>query len=302
MSTRWRTFFQLVRLPNLFTAPPDVLAGAFCAGVALEGVSGAEAGLLAMLGLASMHFYAGGVVLNDVFDARRDALERPDRPIPSGAISPAAAARLFVLLILAGLTLAFAASNRAGVVALLLVGCMVLYDGALKRTPAAPWLMGACRSLNLLTGASAFTATFSAREIVAASTLGGYVALLTLLARDETKPGRNRVRRLCLIAMWIVLVTGFLWMGRLGPAPDGLGAPVIVVTTVVGIVALNALFRRDWRELSPDVLRMLIPALIALIVAIDACVVWIFGGWVYGLLTMLFLIPFLIPLIWYEAT
>ena len=39
-------------------------------------------------------------------------------------------------------------------IATLLAVCIVLYDGVLKRTPVAPLVMGACRSLNVLLGMS----------------------------------------------------------------------------------------------------------------------------------------------------
>ena len=39
-------------------------------------------------------------------------------------------------------------------VAMLLAGCIVLYDAVLKRTPLAPLAMGACRMLNVLLGMS----------------------------------------------------------------------------------------------------------------------------------------------------
>ena len=36
---------------------------------------------------ASAGLYAGGVVLNDYFDREVDAVERPERPIPSGRVA-----------------------------------------------------------------------------------------------------------------------------------------------------------------------------------------------------------------------
>ena len=45
---------------------------------------------------------AAGNVINDYYDAAIDAINRPDRPIPSGAISGREALALAVLLFLAG--------------------------------------------------------------------------------------------------------------------------------------------------------------------------------------------------------
>ena len=53
-----------------------------------------DAPTLILLVAASTLLYAGGVALNDVYDVDIDRQERPERPIPSGRISLAAARRL----------------------------------------------------------------------------------------------------------------------------------------------------------------------------------------------------------------
>src|SRR5438445_818109 len=87
MQTRKRvltSLFELVRLPNIFTAPPDVAMGLAVSGAALTSSA-------ATLLLASACAYAGGMALNDACDATLDARERPERPIPSGRITRAGA-------------------------------------------------------------------------------------------------------------------------------------------------------------------------------------------------------------------
>ena len=81
-SPRARAYLELVRLPNLFTAVGDIVAGYL---VVSRGVD-VSWGVLAILIASSVCFYAGGVVLNDYFDRDVDAVERPERPIPSGRI------------------------------------------------------------------------------------------------------------------------------------------------------------------------------------------------------------------------
>jgi 4-hydroxybenzoate polyprenyltransferase len=71
-----RACLQLLRPANVTTALADVLAGFAIAGL------GNRAALPWLL-LATAALYAGGIVLNDVFDREIDKLERPDRPIPS---------------------------------------------------------------------------------------------------------------------------------------------------------------------------------------------------------------------------
>src|SRR5665213_993065 len=77
-----KPYLQLVRLPNLFTAAADSLAGWLLARGSLE-----EPGRWLPLVLASVAIYAGGIVLNDVFDFEVDLVERPGRPLPSGKVS-----------------------------------------------------------------------------------------------------------------------------------------------------------------------------------------------------------------------
>ena len=105
--------------------------------------------------LASVAFYWSGMVLNDAADAERDALSRPDRPIPSGAISRKAAYRLGWGLLAIGTVLAgylawAGALNLILIFATALAGAIVLYNCVLKFTAIAPVLMGACRALNIL--------------------------------------------------------------------------------------------------------------------------------------------------------
>ena len=79
---RIKPYLQLVRLPNLFTAAADPLAGWLLVGGDLGEARGW--GPLVASGVA---LYAGGMVLNDVFDYEVDRLERPGRPLPSGRSS-----------------------------------------------------------------------------------------------------------------------------------------------------------------------------------------------------------------------
>src|SRR5205807_5536293 len=101
----WRTYAQLVRLPNLFTAFADILLGALATGSVRE-----RRDQIALLLIASGCLYCGGMVWNDFFDIEQDRRERPDRPLPSGRISRVAAGWLGVGLLLAGCCFAAAVS------------------------------------------------------------------------------------------------------------------------------------------------------------------------------------------------
>src|SRR6516164_6711151 len=88
----WRSItphMQLVRLPNVFTAAADSLAGWLLVGGTL-----AEPRRWLPLAAASMVLYAAGMALNDYFDVDIDRVERPGRPIPTGRVSATFAAGL----------------------------------------------------------------------------------------------------------------------------------------------------------------------------------------------------------------
>jgi 4-hydroxybenzoate polyprenyltransferase len=138
---------ELVRAPAALTVPGDVLAGA----VAADNV---RPGRLAGLAASSICIYWAGMALNDWADRRVDAIERPERPIPSGRVSPQAAFGLASALTAAGLGLARAAGGRAGLrTSALLAVTAWSYDLGAKNTPAGPAFMAAARSLDVLVGA-----------------------------------------------------------------------------------------------------------------------------------------------------
>src|SRR5205823_1510868 len=102
--TPLRPYAQLVRLPALPTALADICLGAL-ATRALPS-RGLAFGLLL---LASGCLYCGGMVWNDFFDLEQDRRERPFRPLPSGRVTPAAAARLGAALLAGGVLCALPA-------------------------------------------------------------------------------------------------------------------------------------------------------------------------------------------------
>ncbi len=83
---------------------------------------------LGWLMLATSGLYAGGVVLNDVYDAELDAAERPERAIPSGRISKQNALIFGALLLILGIIAAFQSSDTSGWVAFGIGAGAILYD------------------------------------------------------------------------------------------------------------------------------------------------------------------------------
>jgi len=171
---------RLVRAPAALTVLGDTLAGAAAAGRPLRGRRLA-------LPLASVALYWAGMALNDYADRAVDARERPERPIPSGQVSPAQALGIASGLTMGGLTLAAAGGGRDALhIAAPLAGTIWAYDCWLKNTPAGPVGMAACRGLDVLLGAGR-RARHRARHraLPAAGVLAAHTLGLTALSRGE---------------------------------------------------------------------------------------------------------------------
>ena len=78
---------------------------------------------------------AAGNVINDFFDAEIDAINRPDRPIPSGAVSRGAARGFAVMLFLAGILVSFFTNPLCIGIAIFNVLLLIAYAAKLKSTP-----------------------------------------------------------------------------------------------------------------------------------------------------------------------
>lgn len=173
--TRLRTLISLTRAPAALTVLGDTTAGAVAAGRSFRGRR-------ALLPAASVALYWAGMALNDWADRDLDAVERPERPIPSGLISADDAVRVAAVLLTGGVAAGTVAGTvEAGLVAALAV-TIVGYDAVLKRGAAGPVAMAACRGLDVLLGAGGARAGWPAAAALAAHTCS-----VTALSRGEVR-------------------------------------------------------------------------------------------------------------------
>ncbi len=181
-------YLQLVRLPNVLTAPADSLAGWLLVGGSL-----ADVRHWLPLAAASTLLYAGGMALNDLVDIETDRIERPSRPLPSGRVSRSFAAGLVAAGLILGPLLALLSGSLWSLfVATLLSVAIVAYDSGLKRTILGPEIMGACRGLNLLLGMTHAPALGGPAGWMAAFSFGLFVAGITWISRSETRSGETK--------------------------------------------------------------------------------------------------------------
>lgn len=164
---RFADLYELVRGPAALTVIGDTIAGAAASGRPLRGRRWA-------LPVSSMAFYWAGMALNDWADRDLDAVERPERPIPSGRVSPRTALATGGALTAAGLALARVGGGRRALrVAAPLAAAVWAYDTTLKGTALGPLGMSVCRGLDVLLGAGGrWRAALPAATALGVHTLG----------------------------------------------------------------------------------------------------------------------------------
>ncbi len=282
-------YLQLMRPANVVTAAADILLGAVAA-YALAGHASAhrilpEEGGLGWLLLASCALYAGGVVLNDVFDAGIDREERPERPIPSGRIGVRRAALFGALLLLLGLVAAGMAGTRSGWIAVLTAAFILLYDAYAKQHAwFGPLTMGLCRGGNLLLGLSILPLSTAGLALAGLPVL--YIFAITLISRGEVGGGNRRSLYLALaIYSLVVLIMLTLLLGS--GHSILLGLPFILL---FGRMIFPPLWRAVQEPSGPRIGQAVRSAVLALIV-FDAALGAALAGWPAGLMIIV-LLPF----------
>jgi len=196
------TLLRLGRVSNLPTVWTNVLAGAVLAGADWYDW------LLGAVLLAMSLFYVGGMYLNDYFDRAIDARERPERPIPSGAIVAGAVAAIGFGLLAAGAAMMAGMGTAAIATSALLAAAIVTYDLHHKGNPFAPLVMGVCRALVYCAAAAALTGNVPPFVIVSAAAVAAYVSGLTYAAQQENLDRVGKLWPLLLLAAPLAVAIG----------------------------------------------------------------------------------------------
>ncbi len=301
-------WLELVRLPNLFTAMADSAMGVLF----VRAMAGPDDyRLLGILAGASAALYAGGVVLNDVFDLDIDARERPERPLPSGRIGPEAARPLGFGLLLLGLALAWTAAflagrNLAGLVAVLLAGLILAYNGGLKRTLLGPVTMGACRMVNVLLGMSVAAMAWGAAEWLVAGGVGTYVVGVAWLARTEAHRSDHRQLALATVVMVaglaiLACLPQYLQRDRLAPLLQAQPLRWYLLIVALGLwIGLRGL-RALW-DPSPGRVQLVVSQCILSLIVLDAAVVFAARGIGWATVVLFLVVPTTVASQWISST
>jgi 4-hydroxybenzoate polyprenyltransferase len=289
-----RPWLELIRLPAVFTAPADVLAG-----LALATAWGARLDPLVVgaLLLASLSIYCAGMAANDLADLEVDREERPGRPIPSGRVSVRSAWALVLGLQGLGLALGFAVSVTAGLVVAGTIAMTYLYDMGVKDGPLGPWAMGACRYGNALIGLSVLTGPWPLAAWLIPAGTAAFVATLILLSRFEVDGATRAQLRLPVGLMLLASLLPALW-----PLMGWLPMPWAALGVVVPFVWLLGPLRRALAAPSAKTVQGGVMAGIFAIAMINGVLAAEAGLWWAAVLAVGLLVPGRAVGRWFYAT
>ena len=253
----WQVALRLGRVSNLPTVWSNSLAGLVLAGGGAALEAGLQTGIALML-IMSL-FYVGGMYLNDAFDQHIDAVERPERPIPSGQVSARAVYICGYGMLALGIAALFWWGWAPGLTGIALAGAIVYYDWRHKTDPLGPAWMGLCRVLIYLAAAFLVTAKPPLILYLGALALFCYLIGLTYIAKQENlgkvanlwpllflavpaaaavcvaaKSGSLTMLLSAVFILWMVNALRYLW--RRGPGD----IPRAVVSLIAGMSLLDA--------------------------------------------------------------
>jgi 4-hydroxybenzoate polyprenyltransferase len=253
------------------TALADVLAGYAVAGLG-------NPAALGWLLVSTACLYAGGVVLNDVFDRDLDRTERPERPIPSGRVTVPAASTLGGGLLAFGVLAASQATAAAGLVATATAASVLLYDAWGKRQGLlGPVNMGMCRGLNLLLGIAAAPPVLAEAWPLALLPLA-YITAVTAVSRGEVHGGRRGIAAFALISLsGVVVALLAVALGHAGGSWAGVGFTALLAWRVLPA------FWGVYHTPEPGPIRHAIRTGVLSLVLLDAVIGATYGGALYSL-------------------
>ena len=300
LRSRCHSWLKLARISALPSALSNVALGYGVASVLVHDNGSFQVNPIGLAGLllASSCLYLAGMILNDVFDIDQDRQQRPSRPLPAGEIPISVAKFAGYMLLVLGIGIATAAgwweqaTWMGAMPALLTASCLaaaiLAYDKIWKTTWVAPWLMGGCRFLNVVLGASTLVFADQSNYLGTAAPilwlgfcLGIYVAGVTWFARQEANSSAAHDSKfrfelqlgngLMLVAM--IAMASSVWLGKqLNWLPDQKQSFGMMFLMLFGLIGLPVL-RRNWHAMTaanPRMIQMAVGQALRSIILFDA--------------------------------
>lgn len=304
-TNRWTAALQMMRPANIVTAWADILVGVAATGSIPSTFTWTDhqASLISLfyLLIATTGLYGGGVVFNDVFDAELDAIERPERPIPSGRASLKFGIILGTCLLTLGVLAALQVSYMSGAIAASIAFLALFYDAIGKHHPiVGPLNMGCCRGGNWLLGVSLVSPMVLDRWFIALIPIL-YIAAITVMSQGEVHGGDRRSGVIAIGLLGLVSL-GLVSLGFEDLGFENLSFRNLDLQTHYNLLLMLPFgllwsywvfpaFIQATQTPNAELIRHAVRAGIIALIALDSAIVAGFSHWGYGLLVLL-LMPF----------
>lgn len=258
------------------TSVADIFAGISIAGFIFSSDTQSIQTVL-LLVIATKCLYGGGIVYNDVFDAELDAVERPERPIPSGRVSKQSAAIFGSVLLIIGILAAFLNSTQSGLIAIAVAISALVYNRFGKHHDIiGPINMGLCRGGNLILGMSA-VATAPAELWYLGIIPVIYIAAITMVSRGEVHGGSQKTLYFAGFLYAFVSISQLLFAFQLGYFELAIGFALLHIYLI-----FKPLITSITNPIGPNIGKAVKAGVLSLIV-MDAAWVSVSGNWILAL-------------------
>jgi len=280
-------YLKLCRPANLPTAAADIIAGMAVAGAYSKNPGSIQtvfenSSTPILLIIASVLLYAGGVVLNDVFDFKIDTIERPERPIPTGDVTQQQGMIFGFVLLGLGIFSAFMVNQKTGLIALVLAISIVLYDTISKKNDfIGPLNMGICRSLNLLLGI-AVLGEFTNWHYMVIPLI--FIGAVTLISRGEVH-GKNKKNILLAAFLYLTVIFCVIYFNE---SETNMGNFYWLFLTLFAIMVFVPLLKA-YKSNTPGNIKKAVVAGVLSLVLLDAAITASHSNWMIALLLVLLL-------------
>ncbi|MFZ0655827.1 MAG: UbiA family prenyltransferase [Nitrososphaeraceae archaeon] len=242
-----KDYLVLVRLPNLFTLPSNILVGmATVSSLAFTLTSFTQFLLLVTI---SVLLYCVGIVLNDLYDFDIDKKERPNRPLPSGKISRRSAIVLVAIFSTIALILSVQVSFSTLVISSILFSVIFGYDKYLKNTHAGPFTIASARVMNILLGTSVSLRSVDSYSQIVTLTFVliitfVYVSLIGFISRYEVHGFSDNTKLLLPRAIVATVISSIILFSLMGFFK--LESLIILsLFSFIMIISFSRIYRRD---------------------------------------------------------
>ena len=286
-----RDYLVLVRLPNLFTLPSNILVG--IGAISSLAFTFASFTQFLLLVTISVLLYCVGIVLNDLYDFDIDKKERPNRPLPSGKISRRSAIGLVAIFSTLALILSLLVSFSTLVISSILFLAIFGYDKYLKNTYAGPFTIATARAMNILLGTSvSFRSVDSYSQIVTLTFVliitFVYVSLIGFISRYEVHGFSDNTKLLLPQAIVAIVISSIILFSLMGFFK--LESLIILsLFSFIMLISFSRIYRRDSGRTQQIVRNMILS-----IIVLDSTFLTGIIGIELGLAVLTLMVPLLV--------